>query len=139
MVRLLIAFIIFPSVWSFSLENSSSSSFNSLQALKLLQHRIENLEEPGRFMNNRNCTTAEQKLAEKCKKCVIKQVPKLLFFLVTVWKVSKESNRWERCDETTQCSCNAVMKYVECIVNGSLYGSLTMPWDVEVMYVLHDV
>ena len=60
-------------------------------------------------------------------------------FILTVWKVSKESNRWERCDETTQCSCNAVMKYVECIVNGSLYRSLTMPWDVEVMYVLHDV
>ena len=48
MVRLLIAFIIFPSVWSFSLENGSSSSFNSPKALKHLQHRIENLEEPGR-------------------------------------------------------------------------------------------
>lgn len=47
MVRLLIAFIIFPSVWSFSLENGSSSFFNSPKALKHLQHRIENLEEPG--------------------------------------------------------------------------------------------
>ena len=54
MVRLLIAFIIFPSVWSFSLENGSSSSFNSPKALKHLQHRIENLEEPGRTVFSLN-------------------------------------------------------------------------------------
>ena len=91
------------------------------------------------FWKQQNCTI---EISRRVTKKIVKQVPKWFFFfsfILTVWKVSKESNRWERCDETTQCSCNAVMKYVECIVNGSLYRSLTMPWDVEVMYVLHDV
>ena len=75
MVRLLIAFIIFPSVWSFSLENSSSSSFNSPQALRLLQHRIENLEEPGRFMNNRT------EISREVQKEYYQTGAKIIFFL----------------------------------------------------------
>ena len=96
------------------------------------------------FYKKQNCTTEISSGLRNKKDCQTgaNMISFLFFFfsfILTVWKVSKESNRWERCDETTQCSCNAVMKYVECIVNGSLYRSLTMPWDVEVMYVLHDV
>ena len=56
-----------------------------------------------------------------------------MFCSISVWKISKDEQRWKMCNENQICNCDSSSKHVTCQINGCLNKHIHIPYDAENM------